>query len=463
MSARFTPSPRHPDVHLFEVAGVPHVLLPNGSRVFEVDEEVVQALEMALAESSDTVADVLARFGLAAPAFVADDPPSSFPTRTLSLAVSQKCNLGCTYCYADGGSFGEAPRNMPLQVALDAVDGLLRDARPGGRYTLAFLGGEPLANRAVLRAAVIHAHRTARRRGCKLGFSITTNGTLITAEDAAFFDAFEFAVTVSIDGFGALHDRQRPFKNGRGSFDRIVERLGPLLATKRAQVTARVTVTPANLALRETLDALLGLGFYGVGFSPMLKSPRGAGEMAAAELDRFLNEMIACGRECERQLAGGERYGFLNLLTALQEIHRGTHRPYPCGAGAGYVAAAADGALYACHRFVGEPVAAMGTVAGGVDARRQSDWLAARHVHRQEPCRTCWARYLCGGGCHHEAMGRGRVACDYIRGWLQYCLQAYVRLLEVRADLFPPDPRTQSVALGGADASSPLQPPQIVQ
>jgi uncharacterized protein len=438
MNARFAPAPRHPDLHLFEADGTPHLFLPNGSRVFEIDEEVVSALEAALDSGAAAVPDVLTRYGLAAPQFVTDDPPGAFATRALSLAVSQKCNLGCTYCYADGGSFGDTPRNMPLDVALRAVDALLRDAQRGERYTLAFLGGEPLANRPVLRAAVAQASRWAERRGAHVGFSITTNGTLVTAEDAAFFDAFGFAVTVSLDGFGEVHDRQRPFKGGRGSFDRIVERLGPLLAMSDAQVTARVTVTRENLALRETLDALLGLGFYGVGFSPMLKSPRGAGELAAAELGRFLEEMTACGHECEQRLVAGERYGFLNLLTALQEIHRGTHRPYPCGAGAGYVAASADGALYACHRFVGEDIAAMGTIADGVDAGRQSDWLAARHVHRQEPCGSCWARYLCGGGCHHEVLGRGRVACDYIRGWLQYCLQAYARLLETRQDMFPP-------------------------
>jgi uncharacterized protein len=55
-------------------------------------------------------------------------------------------------------------------------------------------------------------------------------------------------------------------------------------------------------------------------------------------------------------------------------------------------------------------------------------WLTDRHVHRQEPCNACWARYLCGGGCHHEVIHRGRPACDYIRGWLHYCLGAYLRL-----------------------------------
>ena len=62
------------------------------------------------------------------------------------------------------------------------------------------------------------------------------------------------------------------------------------------------------------------------------------------------------------------------------------------------------------------------------DEVRRSAWLADRHVHTQEPCRNCWARYMCGGGCHHEVISRGRPACDYIRGWLHYCLDAYLRL-----------------------------------
>jgi uncharacterized protein len=77
----------------------------------------------------------------------------------------------------------------------------------------------------------------------------------------------------------------------------------------------------------------------------------------------------------------------------------------------------------------------MGTL-DGVDRDRRSRWLAERHVHRQAPCTECWARYLCGGGCHHEAIRRGRPACDYIRGWLQYCMTAYLRLSRQRPDWF---------------------------
>ena len=70
----------------------------------------------------------------------------------------------------------------------------------------------------------------------------------------------------------------------------------------------------------------------------------------------------------------------------------------------------------------------MGSLDTGVDADLRATWLRDRHVHRQEPCRSCWARYLCGGGCHHEVVHRGRPACDYIRGWLEYCIGAYARL-----------------------------------
>ena len=150
----------------------------------------------------------------------------------------------------------------------------------------------------------------------------------------------------------------------------------------------------------------------------------------------MLKEMVTCGEEFEHRVIAGERYPFTNAVTAMRELHHGTHRPYPCGAGAGYLGVAADGALAACHRFVGDPDTAFGSVTAGIDRRRQLRWLDERHVHRQEPCNSCWARYLCGGGCHHEVIARGRPACDYIRGWLHWSIGAYARLSAKRPDYF---------------------------
>ncbi|PYQ31936.1 MAG: radical SAM protein [Acidobacteria bacterium] len=414
----------HASAHLF---GERHVLIPNGNRIYELDAEAFASIANA---SNDAEIDaILVSLGIDAPPFVDDTPLVDPPLRAISLAVAQKCNLGCTYCYAQQGDFGGAAKNMPLATALKSIDLLFADVAEGEKVNVAFLGGEPLINRAVLRLATGYASQRARETGAMATFSITTNGTLLTEEDAEFFEANGFAVTVSIDGIGAAHDAQRPFKNGRGSFDALMSRVEPLLRMqRRMQVSARVTVTPRNLALRETLDELLARGFHSVGFSPMLTAPTHDSEMHARDLERMLAAMIECGDEFRRRTRAGERYAFANLVNALREIHRGTHRPYPCGAGASYLGVSADGELAACHRFVGDEAGAMGDLENGVDSERQSRWLAERHVARQEPCRSCWARYMCGGGCHHEEIHRGRPACDYIRGWLHYCLETYAEL-----------------------------------
>src|SRR5262249_58128496 len=112
-------------------------------------------------------------------------------------------------------------------------DLLLAEAGDGGKAVLAFLGGEPLSNRAVVTATTERAAALAKRRGIALSFSITTNGTLLTQADADFFEAHGFAVTVSLDGPREAHDRLRPYRNGAGSFDRIMRNVRPLLASQR--------------------------------------------------------------------------------------------------------------------------------------------------------------------------------------------------------------------------------------
>lgn len=419
--------PRTPALHLLRSERGAHVLLSDGSRLFDADARLAARFEQAIA--SGTVEPLLAALGVDGAPYVDDTPLSAPPVHALSLAIAQKCNLGCTYCYAQQGQFGGDAKNMERAVAEQAVDLLVGGAEKGARVNLAFLGGEPLANRSLLVETTRRARGLADARGVTITFSITTNGTLLTEADADFFEEHGFAVTVSLDGPRRVHDALRPFVSGKGSYERIMANVRPLLAKqRRMQVGARVTVTPRNLALRETLDELAGAGFHSVGFSPLLRSPSGAEELAREDLERVLAAMIECGEEFERRTLRGERYPFANLLNALKEIERGTHRPYPCGAGAGYLGVSAEGDLAACHRFVGDEDGALGSLAAGIDHARRDAWLSERHVHRQEPCRSCWARYLCGGGCHHEVIARGRPACDYIRGWLHYCLGAYLRL-----------------------------------
>lgn len=428
----YSSAPRIPNAHLFR-AGMRHMLLSvTRGQIYEIDDILAQTIDRTMDYGdSDRIGQFMAAAGLF-DLTVPEQPPASVPVRALSLAVAQKCNLGCTYCYAQEGNFGGPDSSMSIDVAKAAVDRLLENAPPGGQVSLAYLGGEPLVSRSVLRAATEYAAQEAAAAGVEIAFALTTNATLLTEADAEFFERYAFAITVSIDGVRETHNRLRPFKSGQGSYDRVVERSKLMLSRspRRAHVTARVTVTPRNLRLQDTLDELIQLEFDGVLFSPVLSSPTGADQMGESEFEAMLAQLIECGRVFERQFRDNNIYPFLNVISTLRRIHQQNRDAYPCGAGGGYLGVSSEGGFYACHRFVDDDLGAMGNVVDGVDRTKQWRWLSDRNVHAQEPCRTCWARYLCSGSCHHEAIHRGRPACDYIRGWLHYCLSLYGTLLK---------------------------------
>ena len=209
-----------------------------------------------------------------------------------------------------------------------------------------------------------------------------------------------------------------------------MERVAPLLKMQRQmQVSARVTVTPRNLFAAPTLDAFRRRRLSQRRLFAMLERPQCCGRNAAggprADAGRD-DRLRAANSSALRAAADAIRSPTWSMR--MREIHRGTHRPYPCGAGAGYLGVSAEASFRPATALSATRKArwARSTTASISPARPIGS--PTRHVHRQEPCRSCWARYLCGGGCHHEVIGRGRPACDYIRGWLHYCLEAYLRL-----------------------------------
>src|SRR5271166_4111301 len=184
--ARSPSAPRHPDVQLVDTSAGPHAFVVNGSQIYGLAAKAAETLQQGLASSDREAVDrLLIQFGITLSPLIDDRPLASPPLRSLSLAVAQKCNLGCTYCYAQQGAFGGEAKNMALETANRAVDLLLAQAGEGGKANLAFLGGEPLVNRPVIQAVTRRAAALAESRNIALSFSITTNGTLLTEADAA--------------------------------------------------------------------------------------------------------------------------------------------------------------------------------------------------------------------------------------------------------------------------------------
>src|SRR5438105_2878415 len=102
-------APRSPTIHLISTSGVHQALVVDGSRLFEIDSQTLQRFE-ELISGSDALAldEYLGQLGVTGLPHIDDHAPERPPVRALSLAVAQKCNLGCAYCYAHQGDFGGA-------------------------------------------------------------------------------------------------------------------------------------------------------------------------------------------------------------------------------------------------------------------------------------------------------------------------------------------------------------------
>jgi uncharacterized protein len=414
------------------IAGVqPLVFMVAGSRLFRVERDFFSALKSGQLEAEQELLEAAGETVLA-PDFTAALPEPA----AISLNIAQSCNLSCTYCYADEGRFRGKAQFMSEEVAFQAIDRLM-DGAAGRRVTVGFIGGEPFLNRELMYCGVDYAREQARTRGCTVGFSVTTNGTLLKADDIELLRENDFAVSVSLDGSVALNDRHRRSRHGESAFDQAIAALRPLLENPgKARIAARATITRDDLRVAERVEALAQAGFAEIGVSPLRTSPDASLVLRGADWEQLLEEMIRAAEQEWQRVRTGAGFRFSNLAIALKQLHAGSAKPLPCGSAANYVSVSAHGGYFTCHRTIDDHRFSLGTASSGLSQARRESFLRARHVDRQEPCRTCWARYLCGGGCHAEVLSAGRSGCDYIRGWLEYCLQFYDRMLQERPEWF---------------------------
>ncbi len=150
---------------------------------------------------------------------------------------------------------------------------------------------------------------------------------------------------------------------------------------------------------------------------------------------RLLDEFEDLAEDYVQAALAGKRHRFSNLHDLLQELHQGTNKAHPCGAGLGLVAVSTDGDISPCHRFVGSKEHDLGNLEQGIDAKKRESFLESVHISKKVECSTCFARPHCSGGCYHEAHVRYGDAsapnlhyCDWIRAWTDLGLRCYGRI-----------------------------------
>lgn len=392
----------------------------------------------------DTVSSFVS-MGILADATCADAPavtevPERHPLTNLVLNVTTGCNLGCTYCYKEDLTSPKAATTMAFEDATRSVDMLMAESQDRDRVSLVFFGGEPLTNMPLIRQVVGYAEAAAERAGKAVDFSLTTNATLLTADVANWLDRHRFGLTVSMDGYREVHDKNRKTIGGKGTYDVVARNVRALLDSYRSRpVGARVTLTAGVVDVVGIHRHLKNeLGFFEVGFAPATSTDLAMFSLNDDETGEVFDAFRFLGQEYVDAAIRGENTGFANMRTMLKTLHEGARKAVPCGAGLGLLSVDARGKINLCHRFTGSELGTFGDVETGIDHGALHAFIskaATRTTNPANGCSTCRVRHVCAGGCYHESHAKFGDAlhpvyhvCDRIRDWVDFGIQSYARL-----------------------------------
>lgn len=345
-------------------------------------------------------------------------PAPGDPLRAICLNVAHACNLSCTYCFAESGSYGGRVMLMPLDVAKQAVDLLIRMSGPRSVCEVDFFGGEPLMNWKVVKATIAYAREAGAREGKRFTFSLTTNATLLTDEIMDELDREGVSLILSLDGRPEVHDAMRS-----GSSRKVESRIRAVLERRApggfpaweygaaqgasgrgAYAVVRGTYTAANLDfIKDALYMADEIKAPHFSLEPVVATPDQPYALRAEHLPGLMAEYEQLALEVDRRRREGHPFTFHHFATEAETGPCLPRRVQGCGAGLQYLAITPEGDIYPCHQFVGREAYKLGHVSTGVTARDTQERLASCHIYSKASCPDCWARYHCSGGCHANA------------------------------------------------------------
>ena len=232
----------------------------------------------------------------------------------------------------------------------------------------------------------------------------------------ARFDRVPRGVQVTLDGPPAVHDVRRKYRDGSGTFDRIVAGVEAALAAGW-QVNLRVNLDAHNLDSLGTLAELISTrgrrdsGHFRCQVAPVTDHLGTSPYPFRMREDELVEPVLALRRD-HPEVYEVLDFRLFRVLGHLIDVidQPGTRRILPrfhyCETDRGDMYTfGPDGLIYLCPESVGNRHHAVGSYAPRYDLRpeRMAPWHQ-RSILSLPECRNCGIATFCGGGCGYGAL-----------------------------------------------------------
>ncbi len=144
---------------------------------------------------------------------------------TLHVITSYACNLACIYCYEGKGDVEcKSMDEKTTQCAIKFIKDLT-ETNNSKSLGIELFGGEPLLNMPMNLLVAEELSTWCEDNGTYFSVNAITNGTLSTEKNVEDLSQYHCSFLVTLDGPQEIHDKRRIYKDGKGTFNDIIEGL----------------------------------------------------------------------------------------------------------------------------------------------------------------------------------------------------------------------------------------------
>lgn len=326
-------------------------------------------------------------------------PHFRHPTHHI-IVSTLRCNLSCTYCHVAVVPPNSGPEYDLTARTADAILDFALNSKAEVQ-SFEFQGGESLLNKDVLFHAIPHIRDAYRAAGMEVAISMQTNATLLTDQSVAFFREHDVSIGTSVDGPQQVHDAQRVFVGGHGSYETVTKKAA------KYDLPVLPTVTKNSLgAWTEIVDMQLAGGATTVTFQnvyPINSAASNWSEVGVSAVS-FL-EVYDSVVEYVRSFWSEGYYPLeRRFRLALRKLYTGRDVDYadfgnPCGMIHSQIAYHLNGDIYTCDEGRDFPEFKLGNVFTDeydeVIFGRRARQLKTLSLPNDPECLTCAYRPVC--------------------------------------------------------------------
>ena len=333
---------------------------------------------------------------------------------------TQKCNLGCSYCYAH---MAHAAEDISFESIRSCVDYLFSN---GGNETkrVSFIGGgEPMLKWDLIKKTVEYIDFI--KKDSSVQISIATNGTRLTPDIVKFIKENHIKVSVSFDILPEIQNVQRPYADKSGTFHSVDKNLR-LLLQEGIVPNIRATITQASREKMTEMTTFVHEHY------PQIRQIHlehvSDASVDAAALEEYYHTFCS---EFWKARSLGKQYGINvknSLTTALQHL-----RYTFCG---GEFCVTPKGQIVSCHRISSERDTYFDNVCYGevqentVHFSKDLDLLCGEVSGLDGRCESCFARWHCAGGCPYNRLTLDSqqldLLCDFTKTMITHGLSSAI-------------------------------------